>query len=206
MLREQTLEICLNHALTPELILKPKDDEKSWRWAAQDFTDGEGKMETFVIKFRDAEASKDFLNAVHNNKVVYSFAFMIQRDIYFCDQISPPAEACETTKQEEKSKQADDGNGKVPESNDPHFESVITLPALVEVKASEEDKDNTVMFSHYAELFKFNFDARKWQATGMGDFKIIYKKNKSIYRIMLRRYLLLKFLLETILNLFEIYQ
>ena len=93
----------------------------------------------------------------------------------------------------------------VPESNDSHFEPIITLPALAEVKASEEDKDNTVMFSHYAELFKFNFDARKWQVKGMGDFKIIYKKNKSIYRIMLRRYLLLKFLLETILNLFEIY-
>ena len=69
MRREQILKICLNHALTPELIFKPKDD-KSWLWAAQDFTDVDGRMETFVIRFRDAETSKDFMNAVQNNKVV----------------------------------------------------------------------------------------------------------------------------------------
>lgn len=68
MRREQILKICLNHALTPELIFKPKD-EKSWLWAAQDFTEGEGKMETFVLRFRDAEISKAFMNAVKENKV-----------------------------------------------------------------------------------------------------------------------------------------
>jgi E3 SUMO-protein ligase RanBP2 len=72
MRREQILKICLNHAITPELIFKAKD-EKSWLWAAQDFTEGEGKMETFVIRFRDAETSKAFMNAVKENKVTASF-------------------------------------------------------------------------------------------------------------------------------------
>jgi hypothetical protein len=67
MRREQVLKICLNHALTPELIFRPKD-EKSWLWGAQDFTEGEGKMETFVLRFRDAEISKAFMDAV--NKVI----------------------------------------------------------------------------------------------------------------------------------------
>lgn len=72
MRREQILKICLNHALTPELIFKPKD-EKSWLWAAQDYTEGEGRMETFVIRFRDAEISKSFMNAVQNSKVIKFF-------------------------------------------------------------------------------------------------------------------------------------
>lgn len=69
MRREQILKICLNHAITPDLIFKPKD-EKSCLWAAQDFTEGEGKMETFVIRFRDAETSKAFMNAVKENMVI----------------------------------------------------------------------------------------------------------------------------------------
>lgn len=68
MRREQIFKICLNHALTPDITFKPKDD-KSWLWAAQDFAEGEGKAETFVIRFRDAEISKGFMKAIQENKV-----------------------------------------------------------------------------------------------------------------------------------------
>ena len=56
--------------------------------------------------------------------------------------------------QEEKSKQAGDDNDEVPENNDPHFEPIISLPALVEVKTGEEDE--TVMFSHRANLYRLH--------------------------------------------------
>ena len=69
MRREQILKICLNHALTSDLSFRPKD-EKSWLWAAQDFTEGEGRMETFVIRFRDVEISKAFMNAVLESQVL----------------------------------------------------------------------------------------------------------------------------------------
>jgi E3 SUMO-protein ligase RanBP2 len=69
MRREQILKICLNHALTPDLTFKPKD-EKSWIWKAKDFTDGEEKEETFAIRFRDAETCKAFMDAVNETKVI----------------------------------------------------------------------------------------------------------------------------------------
>lgn len=68
MRREQILKICLNHALTPDLVFKSKD-EKSWLWAAKDFAEGDGRMETFVIRFRDADIAKAFMAAVQESQV-----------------------------------------------------------------------------------------------------------------------------------------
>ena len=99
--------------------------------------------------------------------------------------------------QEEKSKQAGDDNDEVPENNDPHFEPIISLPALVEVKTGEEDE--TVMFSHRANLYRFESSTKEWKEAGEGNIKILYNRGKNTYRILLRRYFLLTFLLKTIL-------
>ncbi len=74
MRREQILKICLNHALTSAITFRKKDD-KSWLWAAQDFAEGEGKTETFVIRFRDADTSKAFMAAVIENQVHTFFIY-----------------------------------------------------------------------------------------------------------------------------------
>lgn len=79
MRREQILKICLNHVITQDLIFKPKD-EKSWLWAAKDFAEGEGRMETFVIRFRDAEISKAFMTAVQESKVKINKCIMYNLD------------------------------------------------------------------------------------------------------------------------------
>lgn len=67
MRREQILKICLNHALTPELHFRHKDD-KSWLWVAQDYAEGEPKQETFVLRFKDAEVAKGFMKAIEENR------------------------------------------------------------------------------------------------------------------------------------------
>ncbi len=68
MTRDQTLDVCLNHRITSGITFRPKDD-KSWLWSAQDFSDGVGKTETFLIRFRDAETSKAFMRVVLENQV-----------------------------------------------------------------------------------------------------------------------------------------
>lgn len=90
------------------------------------------------------------------------------------------------SQQEDKSNQADDDNDEAPESNDPHFEPIIPLPALVEVKTGEEDEE--VIFSHRAKLYRFESGTKEWKEKGVGDIKILYNKDKNTYRILLRRY------------------
>jgi len=69
MTNDQTnLDICLNHVITSALLFQPKDD-KSWLWTARDFSDGEGKVETFVIRFPDAETSEAFMTFVREIQV-----------------------------------------------------------------------------------------------------------------------------------------
>ena len=72
MRREQILKICLNHALSSDILFKEKD-EKSWMWAAQDYSDDEGRKETFVVRFRDAEISKQFMAAIQRTMVKLLF-------------------------------------------------------------------------------------------------------------------------------------
>lgn len=295
MRREQILKICLNHAITPDLIFKPKD-EKSWLWATQDFTEGEGKMETFVIRFRDAETSKAFMNAVKENMIstvpgvnnvipaenaddvelVYAKEATAEQKRkaaelklplnFFLYEDAPPCPGCRgcepeddavvtkpevvpkfnavskaetptpsnvisfskmvdasasqlsfsslvssagsgfnkpaafswsgtgqpifgagspASQQDAKPHGGDEDKDEVPESNDPHFEPIIPLPALVEVKTGEEDEE--VIFSHRAKLYRYVSETKEWKEKGVGDMKILYNKDKNTYRILLRR-------------------
>ena len=71
------------------------------------------------------------------------------------------------------------------ESNDPHFEPIIPLPALVEVKTGEEDEE--VIFSQRAKLYRLESSTKEWKERGVGDMKILFNQSKNTYRILLRR-------------------
>jgi hypothetical protein len=61
MRRDQVLKICLNHRLTPDLIIGAKDkDDKSFVWSAQDFSEQEMKLERFAMRFKTAEIAANF--------------------------------------------------------------------------------------------------------------------------------------------------
>lgn len=80
----------------------------------------------------------------------------------------------------------DDGDGdEEPESNDPHFEPIIPLPDIVEVRTGEEDEE--IIFSHRAKLFRFESSTKEWKEKGVGDIKILHQREKNTYRILLRR-------------------
>lgn len=63
MRREQILKICLNHALTPELEYKKKD-EKSWEFVVNDFSEGELEANVFSLRFKNKEIADEFKEAI----------------------------------------------------------------------------------------------------------------------------------------------
>ncbi|RVE50991.1 hypothetical protein evm_004400 [Chilo suppressalis] len=65
MRREQVLKICLNHELTAEITYTPKDD-KTWLFAANDFSDGELSLQHFCLRFKNKETATEFKEAVDN--------------------------------------------------------------------------------------------------------------------------------------------
>lgn len=65
MRREQVLKICLNHALTSDIVYNLKD-EKTWIFAANDFSEGELSLQKFCLRLSNKEVALQFKNAVDN--------------------------------------------------------------------------------------------------------------------------------------------
>lgn len=66
MRREQVFKICLNHVLnefTPTYKMK---DERSWMFAAHDFSEGESVLDRFTLRFKNAEIAQEFYAAITN--------------------------------------------------------------------------------------------------------------------------------------------
>ncbi|ESO06132.1 hypothetical protein HELRODRAFT_64615, partial [Helobdella robusta] len=65
--RDQIHKVVCNHLLTPDIKLKPmQTSEKAWCWFANDFSDGEVKMEHFAIRFKTADVAREFKEVVEN--------------------------------------------------------------------------------------------------------------------------------------------
>nr|CAD7394595.1 unnamed protein product [Timema cristinae] len=61
MRREQVLKVCCNHYLSPGLELKPlSSSDRAWSWCAQDFSEGELRVETLAIKFKTQDQAHEF--------------------------------------------------------------------------------------------------------------------------------------------------
>lgn len=73
----------------------------------------------------------------------------------------------------------------VTQGDDPHFEPVVPLPDLVEVKTGEEDFEK--LFSHRAKLFRYDKDTNQWKEKGIGEMKILRHNGTGQYRLLLRR-------------------
>lgn len=63
MRRDLILKLCLNFVLTDEIEFKRKED-KSWNFAASDFSEGEIEPTYFAIRFKNKEFADDFKKAV----------------------------------------------------------------------------------------------------------------------------------------------
>lgn len=65
MRREQVLKICLNHSLNTDIIYTPKED-KSWMFAANDFSEGELSLQQFCLRFKTKDIAIEFREAIDN--------------------------------------------------------------------------------------------------------------------------------------------
>uniref|UniRef100_A0A8C7HX83 E3 SUMO-protein ligase RanBP2 n=1 Tax=Oncorhynchus kisutch TaxID=8019 RepID=A0A8C7HX83_ONCKI len=61
MRREQVLKVCANHWITTTMNLKPlAGSDKAWMWLANDFSDGDARLEQLAAKFKTPELAEDF--------------------------------------------------------------------------------------------------------------------------------------------------
>ncbi|KAM6934517.1 LOW QUALITY PROTEIN: E3 SUMO-protein ligase RanBP2 [Xenentodon cancila] len=61
MRREQVLKVCANHWITTTMNLKPlAGSDKAWIWMANDFSDGDAKLEQLAVKFKTTELAEEF--------------------------------------------------------------------------------------------------------------------------------------------------
>lgn len=85
-----------------------------------------------------------------------------------------------------KSETEDDGADEVAPSVDIHFEPVVPLPELVELRTGEEDEEQ--LFCHRAKLFVFDSQNKQWKERAIGDIKILkHKTRPCCFRVLMRR-------------------
>merc|ERR1719322_1376667 len=69
--------------------------------------------------------------------------------------------------------------------HDPHFEPIIPLPELVDVKTGEEEEEE--VFKHRAKVYRYDTETKQWKERGVGDIKILKHPSRGTFRILLRR-------------------
>jgi len=79
----------------------------------------------------------------------------------------------------------DEEEEQVEESPDVHFEPVMKLEPLQQVKTFEEDEDS--VFKMRAKLFRFDKSAKEWKERGTGDVKLLQHKTTHRIRVLMRR-------------------
>ncbi|XP_075056368.1 ranBP2-like and GRIP domain-containing protein 4 isoform X2 [Mixophyes fleayi] len=63
MRREQVFKVCANHWITTTMNLKPlSGSDRAWMWMANDFSDGDAKLEQLAAKFKIPEQAEEFKN------------------------------------------------------------------------------------------------------------------------------------------------
>ncbi|XP_050395054.1 E3 SUMO-protein ligase RanBP2 [Patella vulgata] len=59
--REQVFKVVCNHMISSAINMKPMEtSDKAWCWVAEDFSEEEGKVENFAVKFKNIELAAKF--------------------------------------------------------------------------------------------------------------------------------------------------
>ncbi|XP_073983493.1 nucleoporin 358 isoform X3 [Rhodnius prolixus] len=87
-------------------------------------------------------------------------------------------------KAHDTSEGSEDG-GNDESEHDPHFEPIVALPDLIDVKTGEEDE--LVLFKERAKLYRYDSQTKEWKERGVGQMKILKHKENNVYRLLMRR-------------------
>merc|ERR1719242_1204966 len=81
----------------------------------------------------------------------------------------------------------DDNDGDHVEENDhdPHFEPIIPLPELVDVKTGEEEEEE--VFKYRGKVYRYDTETKQWKERGVGEMKILKHPKRGTFRVLLRR-------------------
>ncbi|XP_031847905.1 E3 SUMO-protein ligase RanBP2 [Nomia melanderi] len=71
------------------------------------------------------------------------------------------------------------------QEHDPHFEPIVPLPDVIEVRTGEEDEEK--VFCERAKLYRYDNATREWKERGVGEMKILHHAERGTYRLLLRR-------------------
>ncbi|XP_076281902.1 E3 SUMO-protein ligase RanBP2 [Lasioglossum baleicum] len=71
------------------------------------------------------------------------------------------------------------------QEHDPHFEPIIPLPDIIEVRTGEEDEEK--VFCERAKLYRYDNTTHEWKERGVGEMKILHSTEHGTYRLLLRR-------------------
>lgn len=82
--------------------------------------------------------------------------------------------------------------------HDPHFEPIVPLPDMVDVKTGEEDENK--LFNSRAKLYRYEKSTKEWKERGVGDLKILHNPKLGTYRLLLRREQVHKLVLNQLIN------
>uniref|UniRef100_A0A8D9BSU6 E3 SUMO-protein ligase RanBP2 n=1 Tax=Cacopsylla melanoneura TaxID=428564 RepID=A0A8D9BSU6_9HEMI len=99
---------------------------------------------------------------------------------------TPPAAGGNTSTtgqdEEEEGDEGADGEGG---EHDPHFEPIIPLPDIVEVKTGEEDEMK--LYGERCKLYRYDKETKEWKERGVGELKLLHHPDKQTYRLLMRR-------------------
>lgn len=94
MRRDQVLKLCANHYITPDIHLEPMKagSQREWAWTAQDYAEGESRVECFAVRFKLQEVADLFKEVFEEAKVAQSKGCLLAS--FSARVTSPKASPC----------------------------------------------------------------------------------------------------------------
>lgn len=95
---------------------------------------------------------------------------------------SPPKGS---SKDDDRDSEGENETADETDTHDPHFEPIIAMPDVVEVRTGEEDEEK--LFCQRAKLYRYDVTTKEWKERGVGELKILKHPLNGTYRLLLRR-------------------
>ncbi len=79
----------------------------------------------------------------------------------------------------------DHAAGDAPEEYDPHYEAIVTLPEVVDLKTGHEGEEE--LYKQRCRLYRFDAEKNMWKERGVGDVKLMKHRETGSVRVVMRR-------------------